>query len=40
MKKRVLITGGSGTIGRAFIRNYYNDFISFLVRLFDLFLFT
>ena len=29
MKKRVLITGGSGTIGRAFIRNYYNDFISF-----------
>jgi len=29
MKKRVLITGGSGTIGRAFIRNYYNDLISF-----------
>ena len=29
MKKRILITGGSGTIGRAFIRNYYNDFISF-----------
>ena len=29
MKKRVLITGGSGTIGRAFIRNYYNDFISY-----------
>ena len=25
----VLITGGSGTIGRAFLRNYYNDFISF-----------
>ena len=29
MKTRVLITGGSGTIGRAFIRNYYNDLISF-----------
>jgi UDP-N-acetylglucosamine 4,6-dehydratase len=29
MKKRVLITGGSGTIGRAFIRNYYDDPISF-----------
>ena len=29
MKKRVLITGGSGTIGRAFIRNYYDDLISF-----------
>ena len=29
MKKRVLITGGSGTIGRAFIINYYNDLISF-----------
>ena len=27
--ERVLITGGSGTIGRAFIRNYYNDLISF-----------
>ena len=29
MKKRVLITGGSGTIGRAFIRNYYNNLILF-----------
>lgn len=29
MKKRVLITGGSGTIGRAFIRYYYDDPISF-----------
>ncbi len=29
MKKRVLITGGTGTIGRAFIRNYYNNLILF-----------
>ena len=29
MKKRVLITGGSGTIGRAFIRNYYDNLILF-----------
>ena len=24
--KKVLITGGAGTVGKAFIKKYYNDF--------------
>ena len=24
--KKVLITGGTGTVGKAFIKQYYNDF--------------
>ena len=30
--KKVLITGGAGTVGKAFIKKYYNEFKFYNIR--------